>query len=425
MEEGNRILVVDDVVENVELLEAYLSSVGYRVEKAYDGEEALRKVQEDPPDLILLDIMMPKLDGYEVCRRLKADEKTLFIPIVMITALKEPEERIQGIIVGADDFLTKPFNKLELMARVRSLLRVKRLHDQVEAYNRLLEQRVAERTAQLQRALQELQELDRLKTEFLSNISHELRTPLTPIKGYLGAILQEALGPLSPGQRKGLLVVRESVERLQQLIDDLLAYVRIEAGRLKVEPRPVSLSELLAKAWEKFLPLAQDKGQTLTFSIPPDLPPALADPEELYRAISHLIENAIKFTPDGGSIRVSASLGGRVSGIGEPSTRGSRANAHPIPDTLHPREFVEISVADTGIGIPAEKLHRIFDRFYQVDGSTTREQGGMGIGLAIVKQIVEAHGSSIEVESEEGQGSTFRFRLPVVNILTNPSSASA
>ena len=403
--QGSRILVVDDVVENVELLEAYLSSVGYRVEKAYDGEEALRKVREDPQDLILLDIMMPKLDGYEVCRRLKADEKTLFIPIVMITALREPEERIQGIVVGADDFLTKPFNKLELMARVRSLLRVKKLHDQVEAQNRLLEQRVAERTAQLQEALQELQELDRLKTEFLSNISHELRTPLTPIKGYLGAILQEALGPLSPGQRRGLLVVLESVERLQQLIDDLLAYVRIEAGRLKVEPRPVSLSELLAKAWEKFLPLAQDKGQTLTFSVPSDLPPALADPDELYRAVSHLIENAIKFTPDGGTITLKAEVRSEELGV-----RSGGEPPDSLPFTPH---FVEISVTDTGIGIPAEKLHRIFDRFYQVDGSTTREHGGMGIGLAIVKQIVEAHGSSIKVESEEGQGSTFRFRLPL------------
>lgn len=408
-EQGSRILVVDDVVENVELLEAYLSSFGYRVEKAYDGEEALRKVQEDPPDLILLDIMMPKLDGYEVCRRLKASQQTLFIPIVMITALKEPEERIQGILIGADDFLTKPFNKLELMARVRSLLRVKKLHDQVEAQNRLLEQRVVERTAQLQEAIRELQELDRLKTEFLQNISHELRTPLTPIKGYLGAILQEALGPLSPGQRKGLLVVRESVERLQQLIDDLLAYVRIEAGRLKVEPKPVSLPELLRKTWERFLPLAQDKGQTFTFSIPSDLPPVLADPEELYRAVSHLLDNAIKFTPEGGRITVTAR---RVPSSQFPVPSSGPGTWNLEPGTMN---FVEISVTDTGIGIPAEKLHRIFDRFYQVDGSITREHGGMGIGLAIVKQVLEAHGASIEVESEEGRGSTFRFRLPLTD----------
>ncbi|MFN3476343.1 MAG: ATP-binding protein, partial [Candidatus Methylomirabilales bacterium] len=382
----------------------------YRVDKAYAGEEALRKVQEDPPDLILLDIMMPKLDGYEICRRLKADEKTLFIPIVMITALKEPEERIQGIIVGADDFLTKPFNKLELMARVRSLLRVKKLHDQVEAQNRLLEQRVAERTAQLQEALRELQELDRLKTEFLQNISHELRTPLTPIKGYLGAILQEALGPLSPGQREGLLVVRESVERLQQLIDDLLAYVRIEAGRLKVETKPVSLPELLKKTWERFLPLAQDKGQTLTFSIPSDLPPVLADPEELYRAVSHLLDNALKFTPNGGRITVTARRVPSSEFRVLPSSEPAVCNVQPGT-----WDFVEVSITDTGIGIPAGKLHRIFDRFYQVDGSITREHGGMGIGLAIVKQVLEAHGASIEVESEEGRGSTFRFRLPLTD----------
>jgi len=393
------ILVVDDIASNADLLEAYLLAAGYLVQKAYDGEEALRKVEEKAPDLILLDIMMPKLDGYEVCRRLKADERTVFIPIVMITALKEQEDKIRGIEVGADDFLTKPFNKVELLIRVRSLLRIKKLHDRVEAANRLLEQRVAERTAKLEEALRELKQLDRLKNEFLSNISHELKTPLTPMKGYIRTILQEALGPLSPGQRRGLMIIQESVEQLQRLIDDLLAYIKMEGGKLRLDVQPVSLPELLRQISEGVLPVAKAKDQTLTLSAPDDLPRVLADPMGLKRALSHLLDNAIKFTPRGGTITMTAR---RAEELG------------PSPQPLVPHgDFDEISVTDTGIGIPSDQLGRIFDRFYQVDGSITREHGGIGIGLAIVQQIIEAHGSRVEVESRFGQGSTFRFLLPV------------
>jgi len=395
-----KILVVDDVYENVELLEAYLSQAGYQVAKAYDGEEALLQVERDPPDLILLDIMMPRLNGYEVCRRLKSEKRTAFIPIVMITALREREERIRGIEAGADEFLIKPFNKQELMARVRSLLRMKALHDQVEAANRFLEQKVAERTEELQRALEELKTLDRLKTQFVSNISHELRTPLTPIKGYLGAMLQGSLGPLSPAQQRGLEAIQESVERLHKLIDDLLGYVRMESGQVKLTRRPVDPLALLRRAWEKALPLARSNDQTLSLSAPEALPWVLADPEELLRALHHLLENAVKFTPPGGRITVAARV------------QGPRPKGEPDPQPLE-ADFVEISVSDTGIGIPEDQLDRIFDRFYQLDGSTTRERGGIGIGLTIVKQIIEAHGSPIQVESRPGQGSTFRFFLPL------------
>lgn len=395
-----KILVVDDVYENVELLEAYLSQAGYQVAKAYDGEEALLQAERDPPDLILLDIMMPRLNGYEVCRRLKSEKRTAFIPIVMITALREREERIRGIEAGADEFLIKPFNKQELMARVRSLLRMKALHDQVEAANRFLEQKVAERTEELQRALEELKTLDRLKTQFVSNISHELRTPLTPIKGYLGAMLQGSLGPLSPAQQRGLEAIQESVERLHKLIDDLLGYVRMESGQVKLNRRPVDPRQLLRYAWEKALPLARSNDQTLSLSVPEDLPWVLADPEELLRALNHLLENAVKFTPPGGRITVAARV------------QGPRLKGKPDPQPSE-ADLVEISVSDTGIGIPEDQLDRIFDRFYQLDGSTTREHGGMGIGLTIVKQILEAHGSPIEVESRPGQGSTFRFFLPL------------
>lgn len=195
------------------------------------------------------------------------------------------------------------------------------------------------------------------------------------------------------------MIVKESVEQLQRLIDDLLAYTKMEGGKLRLDIQPVSLPELLRQVSEEVLPVARAKDQTLALSTPHNLPRVLADPTELKRALSHLLDNAIKFTPRGGTITVTAR---KAEELG-PSCQ---------PQVPH-GDFVEISVADTGIGIPPDQLGRIFDRFYQVDGSITREHGGMGIGLAIVQQIVEAHGSRVGVESRVGQGSTFRFLLSV------------
>jgi len=243
-----RVLVVDDLPEIRDLLQVYLEDEGYDVLTAKDGQEALRAVAAHPPDLILLDVMMPGTDGYEVCRRLKSDEKTAFIPIVMLTALQELEHRLQGIEVGADEYLTKPFRRMELLTRVRSLLRVKALHDQVAAYNRLLEQKVAERTAALERALNDLREMDRLKSEFLSNISHELRTPLTPVMGYLPALLREEFGALTPEQRRVLAHVSESVDRLHRLIDDLLTFMHWESGEAALRVQPVTVAAVVEVA---------------------------------------------------------------------------------------------------------------------------------------------------------------------------------
>ena len=424
---GAKVLVVDDNIPNVELLEAYLTAAGYHVEKAYDGDEALEAVNRNVPDLVLLDIMMPKLDGYQVCQRLKQEEKTRFVPVVMITALKELEDRIRGIEVGADDFLTKPFNKHELLTRVKSLLRIKGLHDEVEAYNRLLEEKVAERTAELQRAMEELKELDEMKSNFLATISHELRTPLTPIKGYVQSMLSEVLGPLNPTQRKGLSIISESVDRLHGLIEDLLAFIKMDRDEISLDLQNFPVSSLIQERVERALPKAQEKGIVLNTELEPNLPDVKADPEGIGRVLSSLLDNAIKFTPSGGTVTVKAKL---VHGpvvalelvsdedvadelrryIREPSTVNREQDA----------DFVEISVHDTGIGIPPDKIEKIFDQFYQVDSSSTRGYGGVGIGLAIVKQILDAHGSRVEVRSKEGVGSAFSFRLPLVFKSSSP-----
>lgn len=406
-----RILVVDDALENRELLGAHLTHAGYDVLMAADGQEALAAVAAQTPDLILLDVMMPVLDGYEVCRRLKSNEQTAFIPIVILTALQDLDFRLRGIELGADDFLTKPFNHLELLTRVRSLLRVKGLHDQVAAYNRLLEAMVAERTQALERALADLKEMDRLKSEFLSNISHELRTPLTPIKGYLPCLLRGDFGTLAPRQGFILGQISESVERLHCLIEDLLTFMQWEAGGICLEVGTVRVESVVQIAMKRVASAIQEKGMELTTAFGANLSPIRADAAALGRAIAHLLENAVKFTPDGGRVTVTARLvewsNGQVVDSPKPI---DQLTARPIDA---PAGWLELRVTDTGVGIPAEAISKIFDRFYQVDSSPTRQHGGTGLGLAIVKRILDAHGAPITVESLPGRGTTFSFRLPV------------
>jgi signal transduction histidine kinase len=393
-----RILVVDDTPEIQELLQIHLETEGYQVLVAGNGQEALAAVAAEAPDLILLDVLMPVLDGYEVCRRLKADEETAFIPIVILTALQDLSHRLRGIELGADDFLTKPFNHLELLTRVRSLLRVKGLHDQVVATNRLLEQRVAERTAALERALADLKEMDRLKSEFLSNISHELRTPLTPIKGYLPGLLREEFGPLTSSQRRVLGYIAQSMDRLHRLIDDLLTFMQWESGETGLALGGARVTKVVEEALARAAAGAEEKGVEVATEIGADLPQIRADAAALARALGHLVENAVKFTPKGGHVTVTARL----------------VQPSPLPPgPPAPRQFVELAVRDTGIGIPPEVIPKIFERFYQADSSSTRQHGGTGLGLAIVKRILDAHEAPIAVESLLGQGTTFSIRIPI------------
>lgn len=263
---------------------------------------------------------------------------------------------------------------------------------------------------EVKKAYAELKELDQMKSNFLAAISHELRTPLTPIMGYVETMLSGGMGPLSLGQQRGLEVVTKCVERLKVLIEDLLTFVHMERGTIDLQRQGVDPSRLIRKWAEVFSVRAREKGLDLKLEIHPDLPEVWADEKELGKALSLLLDNALKFTPTGGQVRLAAHLvhGSQLTvdgkeGLREPST---------VNRELH-RDFVEILVRDTGIGIPATELPRIFDRFYQVDSSPTRKFGGTGLGLALVKQIIEAHGSQVFVESEEGKGTTFRFYLPV------------
>ncbi|PKN94927.1 MAG: hypothetical protein CVU44_03730 [Chloroflexi bacterium HGW-Chloroflexi-6] len=259
-----------------------------------------------------------------------------------------------------------------------------RLRSALVNANKNLEIRVEQRTAELQDALRKLSELNQLKANFIANISHELRTPLTHIRGYLELLHAEALGELNEGQKSSLEVSLRSANRLQNLIDDLILFSQASRGELTLQLKPVDLNLLISSILTRTNPKAVERSIALNLELDPSLPPVQADDEKLSWVISQLLDNAIKFTPSGGVVTL---------------------------QILRNDSMVTLNVCDTGIGIPPEREKEIFEPFHQLDGSATRRYGGTGLGLALVKQIVEAHGSLISVVSVPDQGTTFSFPL--------------
>jgi len=355
-----RVLVVDDNPQNVELLEAYLVPEKYDVVTAFDGVQAVERVEEGLPDIVLLDVMMPNMNGYEVCKKLKEDERTRFIPIVMITALKELEDKIRSIEAGADDFLTKPFNKLELLTRIKSLIRVKRLHDDLE------------------QSYITLKELENTKESLTQLIVHDLKNPLTGIKANLEIVGMEELSET----QECLDAAQRSCDLLFNMIQDLLDISRMEEGKLNLNLETVSVSDLVAAVISEIESSARSEDKEVVADVEDDLPGMEADRNLLYRILSNLMINAVKHTGRGGTITVRSRL--QEGGF-------------------------QFQVQDTGQGIPPEYIEKIFEKFAQVE---SKQRAGTGLGLTFCKMAVEAHGGNIDVVSVEGEGSTFSLFFP-------------
>ena len=262
------------------------------------------------------------------------------------------------------------------------------LRSALQASNRSLERRVEERTAELQMALERVSELSKLKANFISKISHELRTPLTHIKGYIGLLVSETLGPLAEEQKHALEVSQQSTVRLETLIDDLLMVSLASRGELSLKQNPVDICRLANLTVKSHGETALRRGVRLQAAIDESVPLVHADSQKIAWVMGQLVENGIKFTPSGGSVTVSVKREGE--------------------------NLVIVSVIDTGIGIPSSRHQDIFEPFHQLDSSSTRQYNGTGLGLSLVRQIVEAHGSMLEVQSMEGRGSTFKFPLLAV-----------
>lgn len=371
------ILIVDDDADERTLLGDVLRAQGHTITAARTGAEGLRMAQELAPDLIILDVMMPDLNGFTVCERLRATPATAEVPIIMATALDDRGSRLRGLAAGADEFLAKPIDTAELRVRVHTIARVNR-------YRRLLAER--ERTmAALAQARDAALESSRLKSEFLATVSHELLTPLNGIIGMADLLVQQAD---DTGQRECAQIVLDSGQSLLGLISDVLTYASLEAGTFKLVVAPFELSATLGQAVAAAQPRALERGLDLRLALAPDLPRlASGDALRLQQVLEHLLDNAIKFT-ERGHVSVAAELAGAT------------------PDDL----TLLVRVCDTGIGIPAEAQARLFQPFRQADASLTRRHGGMGLGLAIAHQLVRLMEGAIGVESQPGQGCTIWFR---------------
>lgn len=252
--------------------------------------------------------------------------------------------------------------------------------------NQQLEKRVQIRTNELQIALKRLSELNQLKSNIIANVSHEFRTPLTHIKGYLELLITQTLGPLVPEQSNALTVMQNSAERLAELIDSLIQFSMASQGELSLQPSPIATREMLESVYQRALIKAQNRNVSLSLEVPSMVPEIRADKEKISWVILQLLDNAVKFSSENGRVILSAERDG---------------------------DFVNISVTDNGIGIAPERIPELFDPFHQLDGSSTRRYGGTGIGLALAKQIINAHGSFIRVSSEVNQGTQMEILLPV------------
>ncbi len=374
------VLIVDDEERNIKLLKAYLMANQYEIVEASSGEEALKMVNHFNPDLVLLDVMMPGIDGFEICKRLKQDDKTQMIPVIMVTALREKEDRIRALEAGADDFLSKPVDRTELLVRVKSLLRIKSYHDQLLYSNREIVQKN-----------QNLKELENVKEGLTHMIIHDLNNPLTTILGNL-ELIKDGNQNLSESELDRLDTCLASSLDLRRLIQSLLDIHRMEEGKLQPVKTVINMPELINGVIDQFTPKAEMEEISLIFCKPKGICNVRADQDLIGRVIANLLSNAIRHTPAGGKI-VAAT------------------------DYLPGSKSIRVSIKDNGNGLEPKYHQRVFNKFEQVKIKESGANAGSGgLGLAFCKIAVEAHEGQIWVESEgegKGKGSTFYFDIPV------------
>ncbi len=389
------ILIVDDNPVNLRILADYLEAHQYGVLVARDGQSGLDKAEFALPDLILLDVMMPEIDGFETCRLLKENEKTCHIPVIFMTALSETENKLEGFGAGAVDYVTKPLQQKEVLARIRTHLRLRELTEE-------LEEVVSERTAELESAYQTLSKLDKTKGDFISIMSHELRTPLAVIDGYT-QLLQDS-DAIQEDEQLSMLVdnILKGTTRMLRTMNDIFDVTRIDNGVLSLFREDVVLTAVFDEIVKKLQPALRGRHIFIERKGLDEMPTIKADQSMMVKLFYHLIVNAIKYTPDGGRVLIEARI--CSSDVGEEA---------------------KIIISDNGIGIDLSQLELIFEKFYQTgkvnlhsSGTTTFKGGGPGLGLAIAKGIIDAHNGRIWAESagvdeEACLGSQFYVCFPL------------
>ena len=359
------ILLIDDLPDNLKLLGEMLQTEGYEIRLVSSGEQALKIAANDKPDLILLDIMMPNMDGYEVFRQLKENTDLKDIPVIFISALNDTENIVKALQSGGMDYITKPFQSEEVLARVRTHLQLR------------------QQSRELQEQSKQLRELNASKDKFFSIIAHDLRSPFNSIIGFSEILLENAVKKNYDVMEEYSEIILMSSRRAMDLLSNLMEWTRSQTGRMDFNPGKVELVQLITGIGQLFHGIAEQKSIGIILEMP-ESAAIYADQDMLSTVLRNLISNAIKFTYFGGKITVSV-------------------QENP--------EEITVSIRDSGVGMKKEKLEKLFR--IDSDSSTlgTNKEKGTGLGLILCKEFIEKHNGKIWVESEFGKGSVFRFTI--------------
>jgi two-component system, sensor histidine kinase and response regulator len=375
-----KVLIVDDLSDNLKVLYNTLNVAGYNISMAKTGQQALNHINDHQPDLILLDITLPDINGLDVCRTIKLDKTTEKIPVIFISASTDTGDVVKGFEAGCVDYICKPFVEAEVLARVKTHLTLKCLHEN-------LEHRVAERTAALEKAKTLAETANQAKTQFLTRMTHEFKTPLNSILGFAQLLEQQVLA----GEMEELLTSRDYIidsgKHLLRLVDDILDIANIENQQLKLSLENISVDEVIKTAINSVKDQADDSAISISFT--DSKLKVVANKDRLIQVITNLLSNAIKFNFDKGLVNIEVQL-------------------------IDQRQ-IEISIKDTGVGIVPEEEENLFMPFTRL--SYAEEQGipGIGLGLSQSRYLVSEMNGHIKFHSQVGQGSVFSVRLPQAN----------
>lgn len=362
------VLIVDDNPNNIKIVALILRSLKYKIVIATNGEQAIEMVEQTRPDIILLDVMMPKIDGFETCRIIKKDSKNENIPVIFITALNDTDSLVEGFKAGGVDYITKPFNKEELISRVKTHLDLKQTQDE------------------LRKTTQHLTELNALKDKMFSVIGHDLRSPLSSVKmtlEFLSFMTEE-----NPELAENINIMQKTTDEVFGLLDNLLGWAKSQSGNLFVEPEQVSLNEIVNSIYLLNKGNINLKKIQFHFDKEKDLS-VFADMNTLKTVFRNLVSNAIKFTPEGGKISINS----------------QKQDDHVL-----------VEIKDSGVGIPTENIPKLFDSAQHVTTYGTNRESGSGLGLVLCHDYVVKNKGKIWVESTVGEGTSFFVQLPNAEI---------
>jgi two-component system, sensor histidine kinase and response regulator len=367
------ILVVDDMPENLQILSEMLKERGYEGRPVPNGKLAIQAAHNDPPDLILMDVNMPEMDGYEVCARIKSDPRNADVPVIFISAYNETIDKLKAFSAGGVDYVTKPYQLDEVLARVEIHLKIRSLQKKLKAGNQ-----------ELAESLKKQRELENLRDSLVHMMVHDLKSPLATISLCLQMIKRETGKGLPDSLSQDAQAAESSVNAMIRMVNSILDISKLEEGKLDLKREECDLG-LQAREAAEVTGRFRD-GARIEMNIAPGSLSAIADAEIIKRVFQNLLDNALKYSPEGGVIRVAV------------QTRG---------------EDIAASIQDSGPGIAEEYHEKIFEKFWQVEARAAGiPTGSTGLGLAFCKLALEAHGGRIWVESEKGKGSTFKFVIP-------------